>query len=208
MRGGDVDLDHHQVRLVVEIEALDVLVLERDLVVRRRGSPPGWRGPRGGNSEYLIGRKKGLTASVRAGRIIFTFTSGGAVARAAAQDLHGEAAVARPVQLHQEDALPLAEIEPAVGDVQAHRDAEQQGPGVGVAVGPLVRAGASRAARSLWRYVPARGRPALRAGPRSPRSRSGSFSFTTHGRGGVPALHRDQSPRAPPIAGPARPRAP
>ena len=28
---GDVDLDHHQVRLIVEVERLDVFVLQRDV---------------------------------------------------------------------------------------------------------------------------------------------------------------------------------
>ncbi len=33
---GDVDLDHHQVRLVVQVKRLDVLVLDHDVIVGRR----------------------------------------------------------------------------------------------------------------------------------------------------------------------------
>src|SRR5581483_3623153 len=34
MSGRDIDLNHHQVRLVVEVEPFDVLILDVDLVVR------------------------------------------------------------------------------------------------------------------------------------------------------------------------------
>ena len=40
VRRGDVDLDHHQIRRVVEVERLDVLVLNLDLVVVARGTRP------------------------------------------------------------------------------------------------------------------------------------------------------------------------
>jgi hypothetical protein len=34
VRGGDVDLNHDEIGLVVQVELLDVLVLDLDLVVR------------------------------------------------------------------------------------------------------------------------------------------------------------------------------
>ena len=71
--GGDVDLDDDEVGLVVEAQPLDVLVLDLDLVVVGPGSAASVASPSGGNSEYLMGRKNGLIASVSAGRIILTF---------------------------------------------------------------------------------------------------------------------------------------
>ena len=56
IRVGDVDLNDHQVGFVVEIELLDVLVLQRDLEVGSRYAARVAR-PRGGKSEYLIGRQ-------------------------------------------------------------------------------------------------------------------------------------------------------
>ena len=41
---GDVDLDDDQVRVIVEIERLDVLVLQRDVERRDRDTPPAWPG--------------------------------------------------------------------------------------------------------------------------------------------------------------------
>ena len=74
VRRGDVDLDDHQVRRVVQVERLHVLVLNLHVVVLAQV-----RGQRGQaerrNSEYLMGRQNGLVASVSAGRIILTFTA-------------------------------------------------------------------------------------------------------------------------------------
>ncbi len=60
--------------VVVDAQRLDVLVdrlVPRSSVVQE--ARPACASPSGGNSEYLIGRKNGLVASVSAGRIIFTF---------------------------------------------------------------------------------------------------------------------------------------
>ena len=71
-RVGDVDLDDDEVRPIVGVERLDVLVLDRRLVVGRRDRPASVARPSGGNSEYLIGRQYGLVASVSAGRMNLT----------------------------------------------------------------------------------------------------------------------------------------
>lgn len=69
---GDVGLDDDEIRLVIEAQALDVLVV--DALTSTSGSryEASVARPSGGNKEYLIGRNSGLVASVRAGRIIFT----------------------------------------------------------------------------------------------------------------------------------------
>ena len=58
VRGGDVDLDDHQVRRVIQVERLHVLVLNLHVVVSPRYAASVAR-PSGGNSEYLMGRQKG-----------------------------------------------------------------------------------------------------------------------------------------------------
>ena len=73
VRRRDVDLNHDEVRRVVQVERLDVLVLNLHVVVIVRDTPASVARPSGGNSEYLIGRQNGLVASVSAGRIILTF---------------------------------------------------------------------------------------------------------------------------------------
>ena len=70
-RTGDVDLDDDEIGAIVEAELLDVLVddfgvMDRVEVAARVASP------RGGKREYLMGRKRGLVASVSAGRMNFT----------------------------------------------------------------------------------------------------------------------------------------
>jgi hypothetical protein len=78
---GDIYLYDHQVRLVIQIELFHVLVLQPDVII---GRTIGWAArvasPRGGNNEYLMGRQKGLLASISAGRIIFTFITAGLIA--------------------------------------------------------------------------------------------------------------------------------
>jgi hypothetical protein len=41
VRRRDVDLNGHQVRLIVEAEVFDVLILDRDFVVWRKDTRPG-----------------------------------------------------------------------------------------------------------------------------------------------------------------------
>ena len=65
--GGDVDLEDDQVGAVAQVELLDVLVAQGDLVVGVQIRS------QSGQSEYLIGRKNGLVASVSAGRMSRTF---------------------------------------------------------------------------------------------------------------------------------------
>src|SRR5262245_31694443 len=102
--------------------------------------------PSGGNSEYLIGRQNGLFASVSAGRIILTFTSGSRGVLQIAHDDDRKAAIARAVELDEEDALPGAEPEAAVHDVQARGCREDKGPAVRVAVDALIQGQVDRAA--------------------------------------------------------------
>src|SRR5207248_6124515 len=75
--------------------------------------------PSGGNSEYLIGRQNGLVASVSAGRIILTFTSG-------SQQHDRDFAAPRSVELDQEHALPTPQVQPAADDVETYRRRQQK----------------------------------------------------------------------------------
>src|SRR5688500_5525646 len=63
--------------------------------------------PRGGKSEYLIGRKNGLVASVSAGRIILTLIA------PFPEDEHRDLPLARAVQLDKKHALPAAKQQAA-----------------------------------------------------------------------------------------------
>src|SRR3954470_14149334 len=78
--------------------------------------------PSGGKSEYLIGRKNGLVASVSAGRIIFTCISVALLA----EEHHGHLTAARTVEVGEEHPLPASELQPAVHDVEADRRWQQQ----------------------------------------------------------------------------------
>jgi len=75
VRRGDVDLNHHEIRRVVQVEHLHVLVLDGHvgLLAKVRGQ----RGQAERREQRVLdGRQKGLVASVRAGRIILALMAG------------------------------------------------------------------------------------------------------------------------------------
>ena len=164
-RGGDVDLDHDQVGLVVEVEPLDVLVLE--LATSSSVEIAGQRGEAEGREERVLDRPEERAHRLGEGgqdhlhlhRALFRRRPPGPGPRPCG-------CAGRPAPPGRCSAI--AEVDLAVGDVQADRGPEQQGPGVRVAVGLLVRR--RRLARREV-VVAGSGRPrapSARGRPRSP----------------------------------------
>ena len=176
-RRGDVDLDHDQVRLVVERRRVSTCSSWMvDLVVGVAGSRPASPGPAAGTSEYLIGRKNGLVRLGQRRQDHLDSSHGGPPA---AQSHERDLARPGTVQLHEQHALPAPELQRSPDDVERLRRAQQ---GALAWEWPLGRSSGGTPSRTVEVVVGVAGAlagRAARAARRGPPSRSGSFSLTT-----------------------------